>query len=275
MTIEPRFAVDKRFPDDPEPRRDTGTAFHVVIPARYASSRLPAKMLAPIAGRPLVQWVWQRACASGAARVIVATDDERIRAAALAFGAECVLTDAAHASGTDRVAEVARRCGLAPDAIVVNVQGDEPLIDPALIARLAAGLAEDPSADIATAVAPIRDLEEFLDPNCVKAVCDAVGRALYFSRAPIPWPRDDAPGARPARCDGAWRHLGLYAYRVAGLARFAGLAPTPLELRERLEQLRALEHGMRIRAITLAEAPPPGIDTLEDLERVREILGGA
>ena len=249
--------------------------FHVVIPARYASTRLPAKMLAPIAGRPLVQWVWERACASGAQRVIVATDDERIREAARAFGAECAITDAAHASGTDRVAEVARRFGFAPDAIVVNVQGDEPLIAPALITRLAAGLAEDPTADIATPVAPIRSLQEFLDPNCVKAVCDAAGRALYFSRAPIPWPRDAAPDTRPARFDGAWRHLGLYAYRVAGLARFAGLAPAPLESCERLEQLRALENGMRIRVIALTEAPPPGVDTLEDLERVRAILGGA
>lgn len=246
--------------------------FHVVIPARYASTRLPAKMLAPIAGRPLVQWVWERACASGAERVIVATDDQRIREAALAFGAECAITDAAHASGTDRVAEVARQLALASDAIVVNVQGDEPLIDPALIRRLAAALAEDSSADIATTLAPIRTLEEFLDPNCVKAVCDAAGRALYFSRAPIPWPRDDAPGTRPARFEGAWRHLGLYAYRVAGLARFASLAPTPLELRERLEQLRALEHGMRIRVLALAEASPPGVDTLEDLERVCAIL---
>ena len=246
--------------------------FHVVIPARYASTRLPAKMLAPIAGRPLVQWVWERACASGAERVILATDDERIREAALAFGADCVLTEAAHASGTDRVAEVARRLALPADAIVVNVQGDEPLIDPSLIRRLAEALAVDASAQIATIVAPIRDLAQFLDPNCVKAVCDAAGRALYFSRAPIPWPRDAAPGARPARFDGAWRHLGLYAYRVAGLARFASLAPTPLELRERLEQLRALEHGLRIRVLALDAAPPPGVDTLEDLERVRASL---
>jgi len=246
--------------------------FHVVIPARYASTRLPAKMLAPVGGRPLVQWVWERARASGASRVIVATDDERIRAAAAAFGAECLMTAAAHASGTDRVAEVARRLQFAPEAIVVNVQGDEPLVDPGLIARLAGALDGDRDADLATAVAPIGSVE---DPNCVKALQDAAGRALYFSRAPVPWPRDAAPGGRPARIEGAWRHIGLYAYRVAGLARFAALAPAPLERIERLEQLRALENGMRIRVITLAAAPPPGVDTLEDLERVRALLGGA
>lgn len=249
--------------------------FKVVIPARYASTRLPAKMLAPIGGRPLVEWVWQRACASGAQRVIVATDDERIAAAAAGFGAECLMTAPEHASGTDRVAEVARRLGFAAEEIVVNVQGDEPLVDPRLIARLAEALARDPTADVATAAAPFRSLAEFLDPNCVKAVCGTTGEALYFSRAPIPWPRDATQDGRPARFDGAWRHVGLYAYRVAGLLRFASLEPSPLERSERLEQLRALEHGMRIHILALAEAPPPGIDTPEDLERVRAVLGAA
>lgn len=249
--------------------------FSVVVPARYASTRLPAKMLAPIAGRPLLQWVWERACASGARRVIVATDDERILAVAKGFGAECLMTAAQHASGTDRVAEVVRRLGLAAEEIVVNVQGDEPLIDPQLIERLATLLGENGAADVATAAAPIANLAEFLDPNCVKAVCGATGEALYFSRAPIPWPREDAPDAKPTRFDGAWRHIGLYAYRVAGLLRLAGLAPTALERLERLEQLRALEHGMRIHVLALAQAPPPGIDTIEDLERVRAMLGGA
>ncbi|HSN33737.1 MAG TPA: 3-deoxy-manno-octulosonate cytidylyltransferase [Ideonella sp.] len=249
--------------------------FKVVIPARYASARLPAKMLAPIGGRPLIRWVWERACASGARRVIVATDDERILAAAAGFGAECMMTAPGHVSGTDRVAEVARRAGFAPDEIVVNLQGDEPLVDPALLARLAAALERDPGVDIATAAAPIGSLGEFLDPNCVKALRDAHGDALYFSRAPVPWPRDHTVGGQPARCDGAWRHIGLYAYRVEGLLRFAALAPTPLELLERLEQLRALEHGMRIHVLALDAAPPSGVDTAEDLERVRAVLGRA
>ena len=249
--------------------------FDVIIPARHASTRLPGKMLAAIGGRPLIQWVWQRATASGARRVIIATDDERIRAAAAAFGAECVLTSAAHASGTDRVAEVARRCAFGPQEVVVNVQGDEPLIEPRLIADLAGALSQNPSADIATAVAPIRSLEEFIDPNCVKALRGAAGQALYFSRAPVPWPRDRCVAGRPDDFSGAWRHIGIYAYRVEGLLRFAGLRPTPLEDIERLEQLRALENGMRIQLLCLADAPPAGVDTPQDLERVRALLAAS
>ncbi|MDE2306582.1 MAG: 3-deoxy-manno-octulosonate cytidylyltransferase [Gammaproteobacteria bacterium] len=248
--------------------------FQVVIPARFASTRLPGKMLAPIAGRPLIHWVWERARASGAQRVVIATDDERIAAAARAFGAEVELTAAELPSGTDRVAEVARRAGFDGRDVIVNLQGDEPLVDPALIARLAAALGEDDRADIATAVAPIASLEEFLDPNCVKAVADGRGRALYFSRSPVPWPRDHVEGGRPTVHAGAWRHIGLYAYRVESLLRFASLAPTPLELCERLEQLRALEHGMSIKVIALERAPPPGIDTPADLARVRAVLEG-
>jgi 3-deoxy-manno-octulosonate cytidylyltransferase (CMP-KDO synthetase) len=247
-------------------------AFHVVIPARYASTRLPAKMLASIGGRPMIQWVWERARLSGARRVVIATDDARIRDAATGFGAECLLTSPAHASGTDRVAEAARHLGFAAAEIVVNVQGDEPLVDPALIARLAETLALDPTAQVATAAAPIRSLAEFLDPNCVKVLAGRDGGALYFSRAPVPWPRDAAPDGRPTRHDGAWRHIGVYAYRVAGLRRFAALEPTPLERIERLEQLRALENGLRIALVLLDSTPPAGIDTAEDLERVRAIL---
>ncbi len=245
--------------------------FHVVIPARYAASRLPGKPLAPIAGRPLIQWVWERARASGAADVVIATDDERVRAAALGFGADCMLTEASHLSGTDRVAEVARSRAWDADDIVVNVQGDEPLIDPRLIARIATALVDRPEFDIATAVAPVQSLAEFRDPNCVKALRAEDGRALYFSRAPVPWPRDALVAGEPAHYEGAWRHIGIYGFRVHSLLRFAAWVPTPLETTEKLEQLRALEWGMRIFLVTLAAAPAAGVDTPTDLERVRAL----
>ena len=246
--------------------------FHVMIPARYAASRLPGKPLLPIGGKPLLQWVWQRACASGAASVTIATDDERIRAASAAFGADCVMTSAAHASGTDRIAEAARTRGIPDTDIVVNLQGDEPMMTPAVVSDLADALASRPDDDIATAVAPIASLEEFLDPNCVKALRANDGRALYFSRAPVPWPRDSIADGRPVLFAGAWRHVGIYAYRVRSLLRFAAWKPTALESTEKLEQLRALEHGMHIHLMTLAEPPPSGVDTVEDLERVRGLL---
>jgi 3-deoxy-manno-octulosonate cytidylyltransferase (CMP-KDO synthetase) len=244
--------------------------FHVVIPARFAASRLPGKPLAPIAGRPMIQWVWERARASGAAGVVIATDDERVRSVAAGFGADCEMTQAGHPSGTDRVAEVVRSRGWASTAIVVNVQGDEPLIDPKLIARVAMALVDRPEIDIATAVAPVQSLAEFLDPNCVKALRAEDGRALYFSRAPVPFPREALAAGEPASFDGAWRHIGIYGFRVDGLLRFAAWAPTPLETTEKLEQLRALERGMSIYLVTLAVAPPAGVDTPADLERVRE-----
>jgi 3-deoxy-manno-octulosonate cytidylyltransferase (CMP-KDO synthetase) len=246
--------------------------FHVLIPARLGAARLPGKPLLPVAGRPLIEWVWRRARASGARTVLIATDDERIHAAAHGFGADCVLTSSAHASGTDRIAEVARARGFAPEEIVVNLQGDEPLMPPALLARVATLLAGDATCDLATAAAPIASLEEFLDPSCVKVVASLRGEALYFSRAPIPFPRETAVQGRPMQCAGAWRHIGLYAYRVHSLLRFAALAPTQLEQTEKLEQLRALEHGMRIRLLHLDETPPAGVDTPEDLERVRAQL---
>jgi 3-deoxy-manno-octulosonate cytidylyltransferase (CMP-KDO synthetase) len=243
--------------------------FHVVIPARYAASRLPGKPLLPIAGRPLIQWVWERARASGAASVILATDDERIRTAAQNFGAECMMTAPQHASGTDRIAEVVRLRALAGEDIVVNLQGDEPLMPPAVIAALAAALAERPATDIATAVAPIVSLTQFLDPACVKALRALDGRALYFSRAPVPWPREHAADGRPTAFGGAWRHIGIYAYRVRSLLEFAAWPPSALEVVEKLEQLRALEHGMSIHLVALSEAPAAGVDTPEDLARVR------
>jgi len=249
--------------------------FRVVIPARYASTRLPGKPLRLIAGRPMIEHVHERARASGAAEVIVATDDERIVDACAAFGADVVLTDPGHASGTDRLAEVARLRRYAADDVVVNVQGDEPLLPPENVAEVAALLAATPAAAIATLATPIDDLAEYLDPNVVKVVRDAAGRALYFSRAPIPWQRD-AAAARvedATRYALALRHVGLYAYRAGALARLAALPPSPLELAERLEQLRALENGLVI-AVGIASARPgPGVDTEADLARVAVLMG--
>jgi 3-deoxy-manno-octulosonate cytidylyltransferase (CMP-KDO synthetase) len=244
--------------------------FHVVIPARFAASRLPGKPLLDVAGKPLLQWVWERACASGAASVTVATDDERIRRAVLAFGGDCAMTSAGHESGTDRIAEVARLKGFAADEVVVNLQGDEPLMPAAVIAEVAAALAGGPGIDIATAVAPVGSLQEFLDPNCVKALRALDGLALYFSRAPVPWPRDAVVSGQPANYAGAWRHIGIYAYRVQSLLQFSAWPPSRLEAVEKLEQLRALEQGMKIHLVTLMSAPPAGVDTVADLARVRD-----
>ena len=249
--------------------------FHVIIPTRFAASRLPGKPLLNIGDRPLIQWVWQCAQASGASSVIVATDDARICDAAQRFGAEVVMTSPQHASGTDRIAEVVRAKGYAADDVVVNLQGDEPMMPPAVVDQVAGALRARPQVDVATAVAPILSLPEFLDPSCVKALRALDGQALYFSRAPVPWPRDAASEGRPARFAGAWRHIGIYAYRVRSLLELAAWPPTMLEETEKLEQLRALEHGMRIHLVALAEAPPAGVDTPEDLERVRASLAPA
>jgi 3-deoxy-manno-octulosonate cytidylyltransferase (CMP-KDO synthetase) len=243
--------------------------FHVIIPARFAASRLPGKPLLIIGDRPLVQWVWQCARASGAASVIIATDDVRIFESARGFGAECLMTSPRHSSGTDRIAEVARAKGFAADDIVVNLQGDEPMMPAAMIDEVADALNTRPQIDIATAVAPIKSLAEFLDTSCVKALRARDGQALYFSRAAVPWPRDSVTAGRPTSFAGAWRHFGIYAYRVRSLLQFASWPPTPLEEAERLEQLRALEYGMRIHLVTFAETPPAGVDTPEDLARVR------
>jgi 3-deoxy-manno-octulosonate cytidylyltransferase (CMP-KDO synthetase) len=249
--------------------------FHVVIPARFAASRLPGKPLLDMGGRPMIQWVWEKARASGAASVIVATDDVRVQKAAVDFGADVALTAPEHASGTDRIAEVVRARGFLPKDVVVNLQGDEPLMPPAVVRDVAAALSQRPLVDIATAVAPIQSLAEFLDPSCVKALRGGQGQALYFSRAPVPWPREHVAAGWPTVFGGAWRHIGIYAYRVQSLLQFAAWPPTPLETAEKLEQLRALEHGMSIYLMALTAAPPPGVDTPEDLERARASLRGS
>ena len=251
--------------------------FTVLIPARYASTRLPGKPLADIAGRPMVVRVAERARESGAQRVVVATDDERVIAAARAHGVDALMTRSDHPTGTDRLAEAAALLGLAPDAIVVNVQGDEPLLEAPLIRRMAELLARHPDASIATACHPIDDAAEAFNPNVVKVVRDANGYALYFSRATIPWARDAFAAGRDALPEGLpiQRHYGLYAYRVAFLERFPKLAPAPIERFEALEQLRALWHGFRIVVEETKGTPAPGVDTPEDLERVRAIYAAA
>jgi 3-deoxy-manno-octulosonate cytidylyltransferase (CMP-KDO synthetase) len=247
------------------------TTFRVVIPARYASTRLPGKPLADIAGKPMVVRVAEAALAANPLGVWIATDDPRVADAAAAHGCQAVMTSPAHASGTDRIAEVAQRLGWGDDDIVVNVQGDEPLIEPRLIAATALALAEDREAAIATAAHPIETAEEFFDPNVVKVVTAASGRAMYFSRAPIAWHRDGFAASRNALPAGfsALRHIGIYAYRVGVLKRYGDLAPAACERWESLEQLRALWHGHAIRVIGWEEAPVPGVDTEEDLARVR------
>jgi len=248
--------------------------FRVVIPARYASARLPGKALLSIRGKPMLQWVYERVCASGAHEVLIATDDQLIVSAAHSFGAETVMTAPTHASGTDRIGEVARARRWAEADVVVNVQGDEPLIPPALIGQVAQLLAAHPRADLATLATAILSIEEFVDPNVVKVVADAQGRALYFSRAPIPWNRDAAPGGLASQrvFADARRHVGIYAYRVGALLRLAALAPTALERCERLEQLRALENGFEIRVADAVQQPGPDVNTAEDLARVSALM---
>jgi 3-deoxy-manno-octulosonate cytidylyltransferase (CMP-KDO synthetase) len=241
------------------------TGFIAVIPARYASSRLPGKPLKEIAGKPMIEWVYRQTTSSGASEVIVATDDERIVAACRGFGARVELTSAEHPSGTDRIAELARRFKWDDDQIVVNVQGDEPLISPLSIAQVARLLAWRPQATIATLMAPLSSDTEFRDPNFAKVVTDKEGWALYFSRAPIPWPRD---GGMPL----VRRHIGLYAYRVGGLKAIAAAAPCALEEAEKLEQLRALWLGLKIIVADAVEPPSPAVDTPDDLDKIRRIL---
>jgi 3-deoxy-manno-octulosonate cytidylyltransferase (CMP-KDO synthetase) len=250
--------------------------FRVVIPARYDSARLPGKVLLPLGGRPMLHWVCERALASGAAQVIVATDDERVRAAAAQMSVECVMTAATHVSGTDRIAEVAGIRNWAATDIVVNLQGDEPQMPPALLTQVARVLQDYPDADIATLGTPIASAAEFLDPNAVKVVIAEDGRALLFSRAPIPWDRDGSCGGVPGPDShrGALRHIGLYAYRVRSLLRLSQLPPASLELREKLEQLRALASGMQIRVAIAAERPGMDVNTAADLQRIRLLQEG-
>jgi 3-deoxy-manno-octulosonate cytidylyltransferase (CMP-KDO synthetase) len=250
--------------------------FHVVIPARYASTRLPGKPLLDIGGRTMIQRVVEQACASGADEVLVATDDERIAAAVhdprRPGRAIAILTDPDLPSGTDRVAVVAAVRGWSNETVVVNVQGDEPFLPPALVAQAAQLLEADPAAQVATLATPVMSLDEFMDPNVVKVVTALDGAALYFSRAPVPWSRDGAPAGPASQREfaGAMRHVGLYAYRADALRRITALPPTALEQREKLEQLRALEHGIRIVVGTCTERPAPGVDTAADLERARQ-----
>jgi 3-deoxy-manno-octulosonate cytidylyltransferase (CMP-KDO synthetase) len=248
--------------------------FRVAIPARYASTRLPGKVLAPIAGRPMIEHVHRLALRSGALEVVIATDDERVRATCAAFGAVVELTSRDHASGTDRIAEIARRREWADDSIVVNVQADEPLMPPALIGQAASLLVRDPGADIATLCAPIAALDEYLDPNVVKVVMRNDGRALYFSRAPIPWNRDGAPAGLTSQQEyrGALRHIGIYAYRVGALRRLAASPPSVLERLEWLEQLRALQAGFAIAIAEATEAPGQCVDTSADLAKVECLM---
>ncbi|MDP3759896.1 MAG: 3-deoxy-manno-octulosonate cytidylyltransferase [Ramlibacter sp.] len=246
--------------------------FTVLIPARLASTRLPDKPLADIGGRPMVVRVAEQARRSAAIRVIVAADSARIIDACEAHGVEAVLTRADHPSGSDRLAEACELLGLGDQDIVVNVQGDEPLIDPALIDAVAALLEAGPGASMSTAAHPIDDIAEYTNPNVVKAVLDAQGFALYFSRAPIPWWRDGlAAGNRALPEPRPLRHVGIYGYRAGFLRLFPRLRPAPMEQIEALEQLRAMWHGHRIAVHVTMAAPGIGVDTPEDLERVRAL----
>lgn len=251
--------------------------FTVLIPARYGASRLPGKPLRELAGKPLIQHVHQRALESGARRVIVATDDTRIKNACEKFGAEVCMTAAQHPSGTDRLAEVARLLQLADDEIVVNLQGDEPLMPPQLLARVAYNLHTHAGIQMATLCVAIHDATELFNPHAVKVVMDAAGYALYFSRAPIPWHRDAFATQTEQLPTGVtyYRHLGLYAYRAGFLAQFVAWPPAPVERAESLEQLRALWNGQRIHVGVAEQAPPPGVDTPDDLDKVERLLTSA
>ena len=248
-------------------------SFTVIIPARYASSRLPRKPLAYIAGKPMIQHVWEKAQQAGANRVIIATDHEEIEQVAKTFGAEVCMTSTKHNSGTERLAEVIEKMAITDDEIIVNVQGDEPLIPPVIIQQVAQNLAEN-QVNMATLAVKLETKEELFNPNCVKVVTDQKGMALYFSRAAIPFARDHF-----ADCNDAFvasqsylRHIGIYAYRAKFVNQYIRWQPTVLEKLESLEQLRALWYGEKIHVELAKEAPQVGVDTLEDLERVREIL---
>lgn len=245
--------------------------FHVVIPARFASTRLPGKPLLPIAGKPMVIRVAEQAAKSGAQQIWIATDHPPIVAAAHEHGFKACLTHAHHQSGTDRIAEVVEQHGWADDTIIVNVQGDEPLIPPELIRAVARHLHDHPDCAIATACHPVHDEAALLNPNIVKAILDKNGNALYFSRAPIPYPRDafarneGVPAGVPVL-----RHIGIYAYRASFLRAFGNLSPAAIEQAEALEQLRALWHGYRIGVTITEQAPPAGVDTEADLAAARK-----
>ncbi|MDT8320209.1 MAG: 3-deoxy-manno-octulosonate cytidylyltransferase [Xanthomonadales bacterium] len=244
------------------------SGFRVVIPARYASMRLPGKPLLEIAGRPLIEHVYRRAVQASASAVVIATDDAAIHAVAERLGAQAVMTSPDHQSGSDRIAECADRLGWDDETLVVNLQGDEPLMPSACLEQVAALLTADPDADVSSLYWPVASADEASDPNSVKVVVDRSGAALYFSRAAIPYPR--------AAAQTVWkRHIGLYAYRAGALRAFAATAPGELEQSEKLEQLRFLEAGRKIRMARACEAIPAGVDTLADLQRVRDLLAAA
>ncbi len=253
--------------------RPQALEFYVVIPARYASTRLPGKPLLDIAGKPMVVWVAERARNSGAKQVIVATDDTRILDVVRQYGHQVMMTRVDHVSGTDRIAEVALAQQWPDDAIVVNVQGDEPLIEASLIVEVANTLNNHPESVMATACHAIHNKADFLNPNIVKVVLDSQDNALYFSRAPIPYPRDafannlELPESMPI-----YRHIGIYAYRAKFLNQYAGLQASVLEQIESLEQLRVLHHGYKISVSVSQNAPAAGIDTQEDLDYVRSLM---
>lgn len=249
----------------------SGSGFRVIIPARYASSRLPGKPLLPIAGRPMLQHVYERASRCGAAEVVIATDDARIASVAAGFGADVCMTAPEHSSGTERLAEVVEARAWSAESIVVNVQGDEPLIEPTLIRQVADDLAANPAAAVATLACPYTSAAMHRDPNVVKVVLDRYGYALYFSRAPVPYARDSADDDQAS----GLRHIGLYAYRAGFLGQYRELEPAPCEALEKLEQLRVLWHGLKIHVSRAAQLPGPGVDTADDLRRVEGLIADA
>ncbi|MFU2059027.1 3-deoxy-manno-octulosonate cytidylyltransferase [Avibacterium volantium] len=252
--------------------------FTVIIPARFASSRLPGKPLADIAGKPMIAHVWQKAQQSGASRVVVATDNQAVAQAVQAFGGEVCMTSEHHNSGTERLAEVVEKLALADDEIVVNIQGDEPLIPPVIVQQVADNLAKN-GVKMATLAVPLNDAEELFNPNVVKAVADQSGNVLYFSRAPIPWNRDQFAGLSDEQKTQLvlqsqyLRHIGIYAYRAGFIKQYVQWQPSALENIESLEQLRVLWYGEKIHIDLAKEVLAVGVDTPEDLEKVRSILG--
>lgn len=248
-------------------------AFTVIIPARYQSSRLPGKPLADIAGKPMIQWVYEQASKAGADQVIVATDDDRIAEAVLGFGGEVCMTRPDHESGTERLAEVVEQYGLADDHIVVNVQGDEPLIPETIIRQVAVNL-EQSKAPMATLAVEIDHADEVFNPNAVKVVTDKDGYALYFSRASIPWDRDNFAKRPQEIHHNLMRHIGIYAYRAGFIKTYIEWEPSALEKIEALEQLRVLWYGEKIHVDVAIDVPPAGVDTPEDLDKVRALVGG-
>ncbi|UPQ88911.1 3-deoxy-manno-octulosonate cytidylyltransferase [Vibrio sinaloensis] len=246
-------------------------SFTVVIPARYQSTRLPGKPLADIAGKPMIQWVYEQAIQAGADQVIIATDDKRVEQAVKGFGGQVCMTSADHESGTERLAEVVEKMSIADDHIIVNVQGDEPLIPPSIIKQVAENLA-DSAAPMATLAVEIEDQAEVFNPNAVKVVIDKDGYALYFSRATIPWDRDNFALEPKSIAQPLMRHIGIYAYRAGFINTYINWQPTALEKIECLEQLRVLWHGENIHVAVAKQAPAAGVDTPEDLELVRQII---